>query len=410
MKILLAGHVSYNLIAPYCRKITNKLPGAKIGVLGLRRGKSEFTKNELNPFNEVIETPKWTKNELKSVLFQGSFLKKLYPLLFKPAIYLKLKSNIVNIASELLKDNFLNRKFSEYDIVNFQYISEVSYQYLPYIQTKQKVILTFWGSDLMQTAGVQLYSNQLRLIKRADVIVIQSIEMREIFLSKYGRNFKNKIRINYFGLDDDKFNLLHLIQNTPAKLADFSEKYKMPIDKKKVLIGYSGAKGQQHLAILAELEKQTTDFSEKLHLLIPMTYGNNDQEYYLKIEQKINSLTYSSTHFTSYMSDEEVACLYNIADVFINVRETDAFNGSMVECLYLDKIGIIGSWLPYKMLKKNKISYIEVDEINQINDVLSSILDGNINFDSNKEKIYEFASNNKTIGKWCEIYQELNEQ
>ncbi|WP_052597848.1 TDP-N-acetylfucosamine:lipid II N-acetylfucosaminyltransferase [Aureispira sp. CCB-QB1] len=415
MKILLAGHISFNLIAPYTRRVKQILPMSEIGVLGLNRPGTQIRDEDKIVFDEVIEKPTWTKKKLYKVLFSYNFIKHCLSFFIKQKnvfnykIYLNLKQTIINLANEVLNDEFYKNTFQRFDIINFQYIDRTSTKYLQYLNANNKVVLTFWGSDLMCTAGVELYEEQLRLIDRADRLVVHSLQMREILLSKYGRKYLDKVRLNYFGLEDIKFNKISKAEADKKGLKEYAQKWQIPENKIKLLIGYSGAKSTRHHRILEELNKKSEEWRDKFHLVIPMTYNNNDKEYFKAIENLINKTEYSSTHIVEYLTDDEVAYLYNLIDVFINIRESDAFNATMVETLYLNKINIVGSWLPYEMIKRSGINYLEVEKISDINKALYQVLVGDLNpnIRHNKEKIYKLTSNNYTVPKWCDIYKEL---
>lgn len=413
MRILLAGHISYNLMMPYYRALKSNLEHSHIGVLGLNRPGSSVTNEQKESFDEVIEMPDWTKKDLLSILSTLDFWRAILVHFFvdknafKLDSYIHLFKTITIVARKVLDQRFLKDKIGEYEMVNFQYIDWTSIKFLPYLQKKHKVILTFWGSDLMQTSGLDIYEQQLTLIERADSIVLHSLEMQEIFLSKYGRQFKAKIRLNYLGLANTKFDLLDQVRENKELLSSFVNQWNIPTDKIKVLIGYSAAVGTQHLEVIDRLNALE---ESKIHLLLPMTYGTNDKMYVKAVEDKLVASRHSYTCFTKYLTDEAVACLYETADICINVRDSDAFNAAMIEWLYLGKITIVGSWLPYGLMRRNNIDYLEVASIADLTETLENCLEEentNENYTQNKEKIYQLTCQDYTIKKWCTIYNEL---
>lgn len=418
MKILLVGHISYNLIAPYARGVKGMIPTSEISVLGLNRPGSTITEEDKLTFDEVLEKPSWSTKDLYKILFTYSFLNNLFSFLFigqkkafKLKTYLHFKQVLIDVTTKMLNDKFYTSVFKRFDIVNFEYIDWTSTKYLPFIDKKNKIVLTFWGSDLMCTSGAELYQEQLKLIDRANIIVVHSLEMREIFLSKYGRQYLDKIRLNYFGLEDMKFNRISQAAENKEGLKKYVQEWGMPKDKVKLLIGYSGAKSTRHDEVLAELAQKKDEWNDKFHLVIPMTYNNQDQAYFQRVKEAIEKGGYSYTHITEYLTDDEVAYLYNLIDVFINVRDSDALNAAMVETLFLNKINIVGSWLPYNLIRRAGIDLLEVDKISDINTILERILVEELTLSprQNKQKIYNLTSNNYTIPKWCDLYKELYE-
>jgi hypothetical protein len=415
MKILLAGHVGYHWISAFCQEIKKVHPNWQIDVLGLNRPGIELDQNQEFTFFNVLQPYTHTKKGVRKTLFKRIFITSVVKHLlrnknlFRFRTYRNLKKTLSYYARLIQKEEYYKNLFAPYDVINFHYIAEVSIQYTSSIPKNNKVMLTFWGSDLMQTSGVDLYAKQLKLIERADMAVMHSLEMREMFLAKYGRHHFPKTRINYFGLSDERFEKLKAIQADTSFIQNFRNKLGLEEGKSCILIGYSGSKRMQHEAIFDQIEKLNPEELEKIHLFIPMTYNNEDQEYFNRVKARIEKLPCSYHHFTNFMSDEEVIALYCLVEIFINLCETDAFNGTMIECLYLNKIGIIGAWLPYGMIRRKGVEYVELEKIEHLSANLSQLVSGDTVFETaqNSEKIYELASNTYTIPYWCDLYEKI---
>ncbi len=272
-------------------------------------------------------------------------------------------------------------------------------------------MLTFWGSDLLQTAGLETYQAQLELLNKANLITIQSLDMREILLAKYGRALKDKVRLSFYGIADARFDHLDRGRNNLALQAQLRREWNIPADKIVVIIGYAGAKGMQHLAVLKELETLPPEERNGLHLVFPMTYGNSDAAYFEAVKQALAKTPFGTTHLTTYLSDEQIGIFYNLADLFINVRETDACNASMLELMYLNKVCIVGSWLPYGLVRREGIRYIEIDEIGTLVPTLQQLWK-QPNWKEqfiNRTLVRDAFGHTVAIARWEALFKELEQ-
>lgn len=411
MKILLAGHLGYNMIIPFCKGLKLKRPDWYIGAIGLVRPGTSFSNLKETSIDELVDKNRsFTSSEIKPQLYSITFIINLLPLMLKSGLKFSfLKKNIITWATKRSKEDYFQNLFSKYQIVNLHYIADISYSYLKYVNQSHKLMLTFWGSDLMTKHSDETKKKQFALVKRADLIILHSQEMKKIFISKFGENFASKVQLHYFGLNDHKFKLLDSINSNKSAKQIFCKKFNLPNEKLKILVGYSASPGQQHIKVINELKKLQEEFKNKIHLLIPLTYNNEDKLYYEKVKKKCENLSdISTTVFEKYLTDKEISTLYSVTDVFINVRSTDSFNGTMIECLYLNKFCIIGDWLPYSMIKKAEIEYQTVKEIKEINKHIQLILENKIATSINKDKIYKLSSNKFTINKWVSLFEKLN--
>src|SRR5438067_3053498 len=70
----------------------------------------------------------------------------------------------------------------EYDLCHFHYLDLALSEPVSYLPPDVPVVLSIWGSDLMDTAGADVYSAHMTICERADIITVRSLAMREIFL------------------------------------------------------------------------------------------------------------------------------------------------------------------------------------------------------------------------------------
>lgn len=302
--------------------------------------------------------------------------------------------------------------FKSYDIIDVHWITEERANLVAQAPQACKVILSFWGSDLMASAGEYNYSSLLRAINRADLITLSSIEMREIFLSKFGRHLKNKIRFTLYNQNenftsysvDDIGKLrktgFNLIREHGFLIEDF---------KNVIRVGYSGFETQNHLAILDQCFLLPDAVKEKLLFIIPMTYGATP-EHINVVEAHAQKLGLATCVLKEYLKKEEALSLSLVCDIMLNLRDNDGFNNAMIETLMAGKILISGGWLPYSALRKNNVYFHEIYELNKIPKLLAHILD---NIDQELEraelnavKLKDIISGEENASRWNKVYQE----
>ncbi len=411
MNVLLAGHISYNLMAPFAANLKHTFPHYKIGVLGLNRPGVTLTEEERARFEVIHETPTWALRELYAVLPSLTFIRYWWQHRQTQTTKSSLKQSVINAARGLLRDRYYQALFASYEMIQFNYIDTPSTRYTKFLLPTHKVMLTFWGSDLLQTAGVKVYQEQLELLQKASMITIQSLDLREILLAKYGRALKDKVRISFYGIADERFNNLDQGRKTPALQEKMRQTWQIPTHKLVLVIGYCGAKGMQHLEVLEALETLPKAIQEKLHLVFPMTYGNNDVAYLEQVKAGLHQTPYSYTQLTEYLSDEDIATFYNLADIFVNVRETDACNASMLELMYLDKAVIVGSWLPYGLVRRAGARYLEIDQVEELPTTLTNLIaqaDWQQQF-KNRAIIRTTFGHGVAIPRWENLFRELEQ-
>ena len=416
MKILLTGHMSYNLMAQFYPLLKQQLPTAKISLYGLNRPGGVLTKADYDLFDEVIPPPLIEHQNIRRGIFGLKWLsligKKEVLELIKSLFTFKLKAAydiLYTILIKHYKDEMNNKQFSRFDIINIHYLSKGNLAQLKHINEKHKLILSFWGSDLFQETGKDIYGTQLDALNRADAVTLHTHEMEQIFLSKFGRHLKNKVHRTIFGCDQYRLKKIDELRSAQDKIETFRNKFKIPKGKLVVQIGYSGGAGHYHFPIIESLSRCADKLKDEIFLLIPTTYNNQDKEYYEKLKNMLQNSTFDLAHITTYLSDEEVLLLPLVVDVHINVRDADALNNSMVEALYSGCFLVAGAWLPYGVLIRKGINFAEVESIDEIATVLLDFIEKtstNYNISNNPKLIESNFTMQHHIGNWANLFKE----
>lgn len=419
MRILLTGHMSFNLMNQFYHLLKKELPQAKIALYGLNKPGGNITSEDYRLFDEVILPPvidpKVVKKGIWSFKWLTLFTKADAWFCLKQLVRLRIKqvyARLYTLLENKDKERQLLAQFAPFDIVNIHYLSSGYLKQMNYVHPHQKVALSFWGSDLFQEAGKETYGIQLDALNQAHAISLHTLEMEQIFLSKFGRHLKNKVHRTIFGCHQARFEQINTLQQAPQKIAAFREKYSIPTDKLVIQLGYSGGAGHYHLEILESLTAYADQLKDKIFLLVPTTYNNQDVAYFEALKTKLENSIFAVAHLTEYLSDDEVLMLPIVSDVHINVRDADALNNAMMEALYSGNLLITGAWLPYGLLKRRDIVFEEVESIADIGVLIK-------NYCHHPTKTYPLTNNpaltkkafsmQNHIVNWANMYKDLSE-
>lgn len=380
MKILLTGHTSFVLMKQFYPLLQAAMPEASIALYGLNKPGSALTDEDRAHFGPLIEQPVIDPAKVKKTILSGRWLgykdrPKPWGTFFKKLLRLQIRSAyqvLYQWVEQQDKDRALQEIFAPFDIVNIHYCAPGFLQQLDYVQSHQKVMLSFWGSDLFQETGRVAYDQQLTALERADAITLHTPEMEQIFLSKFGRTFKPKIHQVIFGCHQDRFDTIEQLKKNKEKINAFQQKHKIPKDKTIVQIGYSGGPGHQHTTVIEALTAQVPHLKDELFLLVPTTYNNQDSNYFNLLKTTLENSIFAHAHLTNYLTDEEVLLLPVVTDVHLNIRDADALNNAMTEAIYAGCWVIVGAWLPYGILRRAGLKYSEVAQLSEIPPLLAN--------------------------------------
>jgi len=274
------------------------------------------------------------------------------------------KFNFIKSFKNCLNHRLLKERFSpilnNYDIINFHSLSPSTLEFTDFIEPDKKVILSFWGSDLFQINGIKNYVAQINALKRADLITVQSYEMELTVLAKFGSVIKAKIVRALFGINDSVFDKLDKIKDAGLD-SDFLEKYSIPGNKIKVTVCYCGNPVCNHIPIINELEKLNKTVKDKIHLMVPMTYGYYSIDYLEEVKSLLYRSKITFTLLEKYLPYEDVLKMRVYSDIMIMMNKSDALSQSVSEFLYAENLLISAAWLPYSPFRLNKIIMYESD-------------------------------------------------
>lgn len=293
-------------------------------------------------------------------------------------------------------------KSGPFDVINMQFVrfTDLADVILLKYLMKSKLILSYWGSDLFRVNRKELTA-QGKYIRHADFITFDNIDLEIEFKKIYRKKIPSKVVL--FGLP-----VLDIIDKTCRKMAgdDIRRQWGIAKDKMVIAIGYNGIPQQQHKKILSAISKLDKQYKEKVVLLLQMSYGGS-REYRKSVINAVKKTGYEYIVIQHFLSNDEVAELRIITDIFINAQTTDAFSGSVCEYLFANTILINAKWLRYKEFEKYNFQYLEFQSFNEIPLLISQVMEKEIDVSKNKELVWKLRSWEYCAPRWKEIYKRM---
>lgn len=288
----------------------------------------------------------------------------------------------------LFNTGLLKKISKDYDAIDITFFISTFYPFAKYLVAQNKPYkITIWGSDFYRASPKDL-ENKRKYIEAARSIQVATGAMKSD-ISKVYPSVLDKIIVCNNGLDN-----LEEIQKQRLNKG----KYLSLTDNEKIIVtcGYNLGRAQQHLRIIESVSALPSRLKEKIHIVIPMTYGQVDNNYKESIVNALSEAKLSFTMLDKSLNKTELADLRLQSDLVINIQTTDALAASLVEHLYAGSILIVGDWLPYSVFDDYSIHYIKTD----INDLIGKIIDVINHFEMYKELCKENILNTERLSSW----------
>ncbi len=306
---------------------------------------------------------------------------------------------LARIYLKLFRRHFTKQNTKQYDIIDIHFIEAEYSKYIPTLG--KKYICSIFGSDLFRTTSKQKSKQQI-LFKNANGIVL-SKNMCPYFEESFP-GLESKYYFNQYG--SNRLDAIDTIIET-KNIKELYIKYKIPKGKIVLTCGYNGKQQQQHIKLLNQLTLLPNEVKSKLFLVLPLTYGLND-EYFLHIKKALANTQIESLTLTEYLTDDELIETRIISSITINTQTTDALSSSIKEAFVAKDTVLAGEWLPYDIYTDmgviyQKISFSNVNE--KLMNAINNIDETEEMRNENCKKILAFASWNTLIGKWVNLYK-----
>lgn len=325
--------------------------------------------------------------------------------------YTKLKSYIYKlVTAKYIVNNVILPL--EIDIYHFHFCTPENLILSNFLPAKSKIIMSFWGSDLLRQSGVSNTYYVRNALLKATKITVQTIELKEYIAVKYGRDIFDKIVDIRFTLSTNIFENIDLLKNDLKSLGEFKEKYGINKNDTLIALGHNAYKENNHLLMIDSIKKLPNEFLKQVTFLFHLGYGKNNQ--YINELKNILETETNIKHvlIEEFLQPKEMAKLRLITDVLIQMPISDALSGAMTEVIYAGNNVIAGAWLPYGIFKRNNIHFYEVENFNRLNNLLKNVVENKNNsiknnYAKNKEIIRSFLFPNITTKSWIKLFNNL---
>lgn len=316
------------------------------------------------------------------------------------------KSGILSAFRKFVYKCHVIKKFKVIDVCHFHYLNIYScILYLLYRKKFNKLILTFWGSDIL-VENKKSYWFRRQCMKHADRITVSVSKTLRTFYDKYGDDFNHKVQIIRFmsGTIDI---IREKLQNSSVN--ESKSKIGVPFNRIAITLGYNADAAQHQDLLISYMDKLPSRIKSKIFLIIPMTYSRVDKNYIRRVEQAMSDTDIEGIILKEYMNYDQMADLSIATDIYVNSRDTDAFSNSMKEQLFAGTLMIQGKWLEYDELDKINWPRIMLNDRSELPEKITDILD------KNPEKlqknsclyIWDTFSGPGVRKQWDELYTSL---
>ena len=108
------------------------------------------------------------------------------------------------------------------------------------------------------------------------------------------------------------------------------------------------------------------------------------------------------------MTDDDVARLRRVTDIYINIQKMDQLSGAMLESLYSGSVVITGDWLKYQVLCDEGVFLHKVDDIDAVAQLIADCV-GDLQTQKllcadNTRIIGEMYNRKDLIDRWIDVY------
>lgn len=297
-------------------------------------------------------------------------------------------------------------QFNKVDYLHFQGADYLLMNIMkPFFKRSERVIVSFWGSDLYRVSKRRRQSYR-SILKRAQIISLITEEMKQYFLQCYNGEFKEKVYLADFGIK-----LFDYFDNDYSYEAKTLEKKKWGIDEDDIAIhiGYNGSEAQQHIRIVESLNALDEEKKDRVVVVIHFWDGHRKDEYEGAIRDTLEKKGIRYLFVTDYLDPPQMVAYRRSADIFIYGQTTDALASSLLEYIYAGSVIVKGEWLKYSQLEGNGLIDYSFDDFSRISPIVEQIIDLQmmraIDIQNRRKALNKLYSWDAKIVEWTSLYR-----
>lgn len=325
------------------------------------------------------------------------------------------QKKIPSLRNKSIKDRLLNFYFKyklldevgKIDICHIQSVYKTSiFFYLLKRKNFKHFIASYWGGDIENLNSIVVKIRKIAF-SFADIITVTTLKTYNDFKGVYGNVFDKKLRICRMATEG--LDWIHTISQTKT-IRDCRKELGLPIDKVIITCGYSAYADQRQDIILDMISNLSAEVKKNIFVIVPMQYGRYNKNYIERVEEKAQRAGCEYKILEEYFSFEKNAKLTIATDIYLHMRDTDAFSNSLKEHVYAGTRVIIGKWLKYYELDQMKAPVNYVDSFEQLPLLLEKLILESIQEEHKKllfSPMYTMYSQDGIQEQWCEILNRI---
>lgn len=261
-----------------------------------------------------------------------------------------------------------------------------------------RIILSYWGGDIEDKTN-SVIKLRAKCFEIADAITVTVQETYREFQRIYGHKFDEKLSICRFATDG--LNCIHELSMSMSR-HECRETYGIPSDRVCITCGYSAYAEQHQDKCLEIIQKLDEKIRKKIMVIVPMQYGRFDLNYIAKVKKIAESSDFPCRVLEEFVPFEKSAQLAIATDIYLHVRDTDAFSNALKEHVYAGSLVIKGDWLKYPELDEMGAKVHSLSTLGELGACLTDLLSG---FEISEEiclfePIYELYSTEAIKKQW----------
>lgn len=307
----------------------------------------------------------------------------------------------------LIRKLKLMKDVPKVDICHLQSVYKTSVMMILHNKRKyKKFVLSYWGGDL-EVCSKKILKFIEKALNRADAITVTVKKVLDDFHSIYGNKYDDKVSICRFATAGIEY--INKISKTLTR-EECRQSYSIPHNKICITCGYSAYREQHQELCLKKIGELPKRIKDNIYCIVPMQYGRmNDTDYINAVKQEQERADFDCIILKDFVPFEMSAKLAIATDIYLHLRDTDAFSNALKEHVYGGSLIIKGDWLEYKELEEMSAHITSIKNFNELTDTLHKIID---KYHIPKkielfDPIYELYSTENINAQWAKVIDKL---
>ena len=116
------------------------------------------------------------------------------------------------------------------------------------------------------------------------------------------------------------------------------------------------------------------EIRERLFVVVPMQYGRFDEAYIKRVHDEKNNCDFECVILEEFVPFEMSAKLAVATDIYLHLRDTDAFSNALKEHVYSGSVVVTGIWLKYIELEQMKAPMVSISSLDELHKTVEELI------------------------------------